>query len=103
MKAVHSAQRAALTRQLRVSGEEVLIDGKAVMALVGSETAEPELGADGEPKPNVTVVVTIPADATSKKVISQGVPLYIRGREYGLESWDSTSPTFYQISAFQKR
>lgn len=102
MIAVTSAHRAALKRQIRVAGEEILVDGHPVKALIGSEDADPELGPDGEPIAGVTLTVTIPADSTSREIISQGLPLHVRGRDYGIESWRAPSTSYYELSLYRR-
>jgi hypothetical protein len=102
MKQIFAAQTAAMARQLKASGEEILVDGKPVKALVGSEDAVPEIGPDGEPRPGVTITITIPADAVAREIISHGVPLNIRGRKYGMESFRAPSPSYYELTCYRR-
>jgi len=102
MKQLYAAQTAAMARQLRAAGEEILVDGKPTKALVGIEEATPELGPDGEPLPGVTISITIMADENSQKAISHGVPIQIRGRNFALESFRSPSPSYYEVTCYRR-
>jgi hypothetical protein len=102
MKQLYAAQSAAMARQLRVSGEEILVDGKPLKALVGSEDGTPELGPDGEPRPNVSITITLPADDTSRQILTHGVPIHIRGRDYALESFRRPSPSYMEVTCYRR-
>jgi hypothetical protein len=102
MKQIYAAQTAAMARQLRSSGEDILVDGKPVKALVGSEDAIPEIGPDGEPRPGITITVTIPADKIARQIIGHGVPIQIRGRDYGMESFRAPSPSYYELTCYRR-
>lgn len=99
---IQSAHRAAYQRQLGAAGEMILLDGKPTMALIGNEESLPELGADGEPLPTVTLVLSVAADKTSPEILSQGVPIQVRGQNYGLEGYRNPSSAYYELTCLRR-
>jgi len=101
MSIIGGAKKTAFLRHLSATGEEILIDGRAVKAAVGNEESTPDIGDGGEPILGVTLNILIAADAVAPEALSHGVPLHIRGGEYGLFSKEDRGP-YYDVTLYKR-
>ena len=102
MSAYIGAQKAALARQMSVQGEEILIDGEPVQAMVNSEEVVPEIGPDGEPIHGIRLTVTVPNDAAEKHTLDEGLPFTVRGRSFELASFNRPSVSYNVIELYRR-
>lgn len=101
MNLINGAKRAAFLRYLKATGEEILVDGRPTNAKIGDEDSVPEIGADGDPMSGITLSVLVDAESFPPDVLSYGVPLHIRGSNYGLES-KTDKGAYYELNLYKR-